>query len=301
MSARKQASHQDMNGLKVTNIGTPTAGSTDSARIVDVETAATSAKSRANHTGTQLAATISDFDTQVRTSRLDQLATPTGSIGAGNQKIINLLDPTSASDASTKNYVDSQLAGLSSGQTLKGTVRAAVTSNVNIASPGTTLDGLTAVAGDVFLLTAETTGSTDGPYVWNGAAVPMTRATNWDVAGEAVIGSYWIVREGTNADKFALMTNDTFTFGTTTPTFTFIGVAPVLAVPVELDLGNGAATSFVVNHNFNTRALNVVIYRNSSPWDEIDVYIEHTDLNNITIKPDVAFATNEFHAIVSKM
>jgi hypothetical protein len=31
---------------------------------------------RANHTGTQLAATISDFDTQVRTSRLDQLASP---------------------------------------------------------------------------------------------------------------------------------------------------------------------------------------------------------------------------------
>jgi hypothetical protein len=29
---------------------------------------------RANHTGTQLASTVSDFDTQVRTSRLDQMA-----------------------------------------------------------------------------------------------------------------------------------------------------------------------------------------------------------------------------------
>ena len=35
---------------------------------------------RANHTGTQTAATISDFDTQVRTSRLDQLAAPTAAV-----------------------------------------------------------------------------------------------------------------------------------------------------------------------------------------------------------------------------
>jgi len=35
---------------------------------------------RANHTGTQTASTVSDFDTQVRTSRLDQMAAPTGSV-----------------------------------------------------------------------------------------------------------------------------------------------------------------------------------------------------------------------------
>ncbi len=35
---------------------------------------------RANHTGTQLASTISDFDTQVRTSRLDQMASATSLI-----------------------------------------------------------------------------------------------------------------------------------------------------------------------------------------------------------------------------
>jgi hypothetical protein len=38
---------------------------------------ATDPLARANHTGTQLAATVSDFDTQVRTSRLDQMAAPT--------------------------------------------------------------------------------------------------------------------------------------------------------------------------------------------------------------------------------
>ena len=35
---------------------------------------ATDPLARANHTGTQTASTVSDFDTQVRTSRLDQMA-----------------------------------------------------------------------------------------------------------------------------------------------------------------------------------------------------------------------------------
>jgi hypothetical protein len=67
---------------------------------------------RANHTGTQLAATISDFDTQVRTSRLDQMAAPTGSVSVNSQKITNLATPTANTDASTKLYVDTKVADL---------------------------------------------------------------------------------------------------------------------------------------------------------------------------------------------
>ena len=70
---------------------------------------------RANHTGTQLAATISDFDTQVRTSRLDQMAAPTGSVSLNSQKITNLATPTSNTDASTKAYVDTSIANLING------------------------------------------------------------------------------------------------------------------------------------------------------------------------------------------
>jgi hypothetical protein len=67
---------------------------------------------RANHTGTQLAATVSDFDTQVRTSRLDQMAAPTGSVNANSQKITSLGTPTSNADAATKLYVDTKVADL---------------------------------------------------------------------------------------------------------------------------------------------------------------------------------------------
>jgi hypothetical protein len=70
---------------------------------------------RANHTGTQAASTISDFDTQVRTSTLNQMAAPTTSLSMNTQKITNVVDPTSAQDASTKAYVDAQVNALVNG------------------------------------------------------------------------------------------------------------------------------------------------------------------------------------------
>jgi hypothetical protein len=69
---------------------------------------ATDPLARANHTGTQTASTVSDFDTQVRTSRLDQMATPTASVALGAQKITGLADPTNAQDAVTLNYITTQ-------------------------------------------------------------------------------------------------------------------------------------------------------------------------------------------------
>ena len=69
---------------------------------------ATDPLARANHTGTQTASTISDFDTQVRTSRLDQMAAPTAAVPLNAQKITGLADPTNAQDAVTLNYITTQ-------------------------------------------------------------------------------------------------------------------------------------------------------------------------------------------------
>jgi hypothetical protein len=70
---------------------------------------------RANHTGTQLASTVSDFDTQVRTSRLDQMAIPTATVSVNSQKITNLDTPTASADAANKGYVDTQITNLVNG------------------------------------------------------------------------------------------------------------------------------------------------------------------------------------------
>jgi len=70
---------------------------------------------RANHTGTQTASTISNFDTQVRTSRLDQMASPTGALSVNSQNITNLATPSVSTDAATKGYVDTEINALIDG------------------------------------------------------------------------------------------------------------------------------------------------------------------------------------------
>jgi hypothetical protein len=63
---------------------------------------------RTNHTGTQTASTISDFNTAVRTNRLDQMAAPTSAVSANSQKITNLGLASSNGDAVSVSYLESQ-------------------------------------------------------------------------------------------------------------------------------------------------------------------------------------------------
>jgi hypothetical protein len=63
---------------------------------------------RANHTGSQTASTISDFDTQVRTSKVTDLAAPTSSLSMNSQKITNLANPVDNGDAVSLGYLTGQ-------------------------------------------------------------------------------------------------------------------------------------------------------------------------------------------------
>lgn len=64
------------------------------------------------------------------------------------------------------------------------------------------------------------------------------------------------------------------------------------------DIGDGSTTNIVVTHNLATRDVLVRVYRNASPWDEIDVDVEHTSTNTITIKFAVAPATNAYNVVI---
>ena len=67
---------------------------------------------RANHTGTQVASTISDLATTVKAYTLDEFADPVAAIAMNSQKITGLATPTDSTDASTKGYVDTQVSNL---------------------------------------------------------------------------------------------------------------------------------------------------------------------------------------------
>lgn len=124
--AKASATDYDTTWSTVSGGGTPTDGSVTTAKLADgavtdakvsatagiaLSKLATNPLARANHTGTQTAATISDFDTQVRASRLDQLAAPTAAVSLNSQKITNLATPTANGDAATKAYADAQGTG----------------------------------------------------------------------------------------------------------------------------------------------------------------------------------------------
>jgi hypothetical protein len=52
------------------------------------------------------ASNISDFNSTVQTNKLNQMAAPTAPVSLNNQKILLLSDPTIATDAANKNYID---------------------------------------------------------------------------------------------------------------------------------------------------------------------------------------------------
>lgn len=184
---------------------------------------------RANHTGTQVASTISDFNTAVRTNRLDQMAAPTAAVALNGQKITGLADGSAGSDAATYG----QLLQFLNNQSFKSPVKAATTANITLISGGApnTLDGVTLVNGDRVLVKDQTNGQENGIFtvttVGSGSNGSWTRATDFDSSAEAVPGSIISVEQGTaNGDKlFMLATNGPITLGTTPLTFSPYGAS----------------------------------------------------------------------------
>lgn len=66
-------------------------------------------RNRATHFGVQPASSISDFDAQVRTNRLDQLTAPAGSLNINEQFLTNVRNPINPKDGANKEYVDARI------------------------------------------------------------------------------------------------------------------------------------------------------------------------------------------------
>jgi hypothetical protein len=160
---------------------------------IDLAKLAVDPLARANHTGTQLAATISDFDTQVRTNRLDQMAIPTATIDLGGQVITNSASPTLATDLTNKAYVDS----IASGTDVHTACRAGTTANIDLASAPAVIDGVTLAASDRVCVKNQTDATQNGIYVFSAAGAAMTRAADADVDGELKNGTYVLITTGT--------------------------------------------------------------------------------------------------------
>ena len=147
---------------------------------------------------------ISDFDTGVRTNRLDQMAAPTGSVSLNSQTITNVADPVNAQDAATKGFVEATSQGLD----VKDSCVAATTGNITISTAlnnGDTLDGVTLSTNDRVLVKDQSTASQNGIYV-----VGSSPARADDLAtGADAAGFFTFVEQGTvNADNGFVCTSN---------------------------------------------------------------------------------------------
>lgn len=200
---------------------------------------------------TLTASKISNFDTQVRASRLDQLAVPTANVSLNSRNLTNLADPVSAQDAATKAYVDAARQGLDA----KDSVRVATTANVALTgATTTTIDGVTLAAGNRILVKNQTTGSENGIYVF--ATGAWSRATDADTSAKVSSGLFVFVEEGTvNSDSgWVLTTDGVITIGTTSLNFAqFSGAGQITAgmgltkTGNTIDVGTASSSRIVVN------------------------------------------------------
>ena len=205
-------------------------------------TTAIDATARANHSGTQLAATISDLAATVQAYRLDQFAAATSPIVVPNA--------TLSTHAVNKGQLDAVAASAATGTSIKDPVRAATTANITL-SGAQTIDGVSVVAGNRVLVKDQSTGANNGIYV--AASGSWTRATDMDATGEVLPGTLVYVTEGTaNGDKqFALTSDSAITVGTTAQTWgqitgsgtSYSGGAGLVLSGSTFDVGAGTGIS----------------------------------------------------------
>jgi hypothetical protein len=248
-------------------------------------------------------------------------------------RIINLPDGVGPQEPATVAQLNAAIEGLS----WKDSVRVSTQGNVNLASPGATIDGVTMSSGDRFVARSQTTASQNGIYIWNGAATPATRAPDASTADEleqAVV----TVEEGTNAGvsyrqtqvNLTLGADDVLftTFGTSAgaATETSAGIAEIatqsetdtgtddarFVTPLKLatspwakrkhseTFGDGSGTSFDITHNFNTKDVVISIRETAGDEREITsgVEVRRLSVNAVRVLTDVAVGSNAFRAVI---
>ena len=271
---------------------------------------------RSSHTGTQVAATISDLATTVQAYKLNQFAAPTASVAMGSQRITGLADAVLDTDAANLGQVKLAVQNGVQGLSGKASVRLVATSNVTLSGLNP-IDGVTPVVGNRVLLTAQTNAAENGVYVVASGA--WTRATDADATGEINPGAFWYVEEGVVEKKSQWWCNNTGTitigvtaivinrYGTsanmtasdglsvsgnvwtvkasTGITVTAAGVAvdsTVVARKAQATIGDGATLNYVVTHNLGTQDVMVTL-RELATNNHIEADIQSTSINTVTI------------------
>lgn len=292
---------------------------------------ATNPLDRANHTGTQLAATISDLVTAVTALRLDQFAAPTTTVSMGGQLLSDLAAAVAGTDATTLAQVNALIDLAVAGLDYKAAARMQATTNV--ALTGTqTIDGVVGAPGDRVLLTGQTAQAENG--VWVMAAGAWARTTDADSAADLKDMAI-LVAEGGNAGTQWKLVTDNINLGATALVFVqhaaggsaysagsgltlagndfnvgagngiLVTADTVTVDPAVVErhtapalIGNGALTSIPVVHNFNNLGARATTWEVAT-GAQVECDVVNTNANTTTIGFAVAPAANAIRVVIS--
>lgn len=228
---------------------------------------------------------VTDFDSQVQASRLDEMAAPTSAVDLNSQKITNLAAPAANTDAATKGYVDAAIEGLD----VKESVVAATTGRINVASTADntatvlsladgeggfdaatdsfTVDGISLSEGNRVLIKdgihdgSNEIDSVNGIYTvgaLNGSKLTLTRSDDFDDASSdnpnLTSGAFTFVERGSaNENSGFVMTQDAaITLGTTAITWAqFSGAGSSTASNGVKKSGSDFSLNIAIATNFN--------------------------------------------------
>lgn len=247
-------------------------------------------------------------------------------------RVTNLGTPTAANDAATKAFVEGLYANLA----WKDAVRVASIANITVATPGASHDGVTFAVNDRILLKDQAAPPENGIYNFNGAAVPLTRASDFDATSEleaaripveegtSNAGTTWILTTQNpvigSALAFAnilggvpnatttvpgstqLATQPQVDAGTASPAYLVVTPATLNAwsgrkLKISQTIGDGVATQYDVTHNFGTLDVHVQVER-VSDGSFVNVETKAFSTNVVRLNFAVAALLNGYRVTV---